>query len=46
MANDLQKGQEDLLRLVAESDLFLVRYEWQRPTLEDVFLHLVTSNGE
>jgi ABC-2 type transport system ATP-binding protein len=36
--NDLEKAKEELLGIIAQSGVVLNRYEWVRPTLEDVFL--------
>lgn len=38
--NDLQVGKEQLFPLIAQQGLAVNRYEWLRPTLEDVFLAL------
>ncbi|MGD2077170.1 MAG: ABC transporter ATP-binding protein [Chloroflexota bacterium] len=36
--NDREKAKEELLGIIAQSGVVLNRYEWVRPTLEDVFL--------
>lgn len=36
--DDLTAAKQALLPLVVEHDLLLSRYEWERPSLEDVFL--------
>ena len=36
--DDVAAGKSALLPLAVEHDLLLNRYEWERPTLEDVFL--------
>jgi len=42
---DRAQARRELLSLVAQSQLILSRYELVRPTLEDVFLHLVNREG-
>ena len=37
---DRMMGKTRLLKLIAESDLALSRYEWVRPSLEEVFLSI------
>lgn len=41
--NDSAQAKADLPELVFQAGLALRRYEWSRPTLEDVFLRLVGS---
>lgn len=38
---DFERARSELPALVAAAGLIVQRYEWSRPTLEDVFLHLV-----
>ncbi|PKO13482.1 MAG: ABC transporter ATP-binding protein [Chloroflexi bacterium HGW-Chloroflexi-10] len=40
MVSDMAAGQEYLLPMLAEAGLPLARFEWVRPTLEEVFLEL------
>lgn len=40
LANDVQRGKEELLAIVVKHDLHVVRYEWVRPSLEDIFLKI------
>lgn len=37
-ANDLSTAKKELIEIVARHGLILNRYEWVRPTLEDIFL--------
>jgi hypothetical protein len=36
--NNIEEGKHALLSLAAEHHLILNRYEWVRPTLEEIFL--------
>lgn len=38
--SDVEAGKRALLRLVAQYNLVLNRYEWVRPTLEEIFLEV------
>jgi hypothetical protein len=38
-------AKAEALAVVARSGAAIVRFEWVRPTLEDVFLELVGENG-
>jgi hypothetical protein len=38
--NDLQIGKQSLFPIIAQQGLTVNRYEWLRPTLEDIFLAL------
>ncbi len=38
VVNDVAHGKQALLPLVLQPDLILTRYEWVRPTLEEIFL--------
>ncbi|MBN2005729.1 MAG: ABC transporter ATP-binding protein [Anaerolineae bacterium] len=38
MVNDVAHGKQALLPLALQPDLILTRYEWVRPTLEEIFL--------
>jgi len=40
MVQDVSRGKRELLPLVMAHDLSLNRYEWVRPSLEDIFLQL------
>lgn len=40
MVQDVQRGKQELVPLVLAHDLLLNRYEWVRPSLEDIFLQL------
>jgi ABC-2 type transport system ATP-binding protein len=40
LVRDVGRGKHDLLPLAAASGLPLIRYEWVRPSLEDIFLEL------
>jgi ABC-2 type transport system ATP-binding protein len=40
MVSDIQAGKQNLLQIVAQSGLPIVRMEWVRPSLEEVFLEL------
>ena len=42
MVQDVSRGKQELLPLVMAHDLSLNRYEWVRPSLEDIFLQLST----
>ena len=44
-ASDPALAGPDLLRIVAESGLSLARFERARPSLEDIFLRLVTGSS-
>ncbi len=45
VVSDLDRAKQDLMGLAAQSGLVLTRYEMVRPSLEDVFVRLV-SEGE
>ncbi len=38
VVNDVAHGKQALLPLIVQPDLILTRYEWVRPTLEEIFL--------
>ncbi|MGC9396499.1 MAG: ATP-binding cassette domain-containing protein [Anaerolineae bacterium] len=38
VVNDVAHGKQALLPLVVQQDVILTRYEWVRPTLEEIFL--------
>jgi ABC-2 type transport system ATP-binding protein len=38
VVNDVAHGKQALLPLVLQQDIILTRYEWVRPTLEEIFL--------
>lgn len=38
--SDVRTAKHELLRLVSNSGLILNRYEWERPSLEDIFLRI------
>jgi len=40
MVQDVQRGKQELVSLVLSNELLLNRYEWVRPSLEDIFLEL------
>jgi len=40
MVSDIQAGKMNLMQIVAQSGLPIVRVEWVRPSLEEVFLEL------
>ncbi len=40
---DEAKAKQEILPFLVENELVLTRYEWERPTLEDVFLSLSDS---
>jgi ABC-2 type transport system ATP-binding protein len=40
MVSDIQAGKQNLLQMVTQSGLPIVRVEWVRPSLEEVFLEL------
>ena len=40
MVSDIQAGKQNLLQIVTQSGLPIVRVEWVRPSLEEVFLEL------
>ena len=40
--NDIQRSKKELLKIVGDSGLILNRYEWVRPSLEDIFLRIST----
>jgi len=42
MVQDVPRGKRELLPLIASHGLVLERYEWVRPSLEDIFLQLST----
>ncbi len=42
MVQDVQRGKHELLPLVLAHDILLNRFEWVRPSLEDIFLQLST----
>ena len=44
--SDMEAGKRAVLPLVVAHDLVLTRYEWKRPSLEEVFLSLSTSTNE
>jgi hypothetical protein len=43
---DIETGKRSILPLVVAHGLVLTRYEWIRPSLEEVFLTLSTSTPE
>jgi ABC-2 type transport system ATP-binding protein len=43
---DIDTGKRSILPLVVAHDLVLTRYEWVRPSLEEVFLTLSRSTPE
>jgi ABC-2 type transport system ATP-binding protein len=40
MVQDVPQARQNLLPMIVEHDLGLLRYEWVRPSLEDIFLQL------
>jgi len=38
--SDIQTSKRELLRIVGDSELILNRYEWVRPSLEEIFLRI------
>lgn len=40
MVHSVPRGKQELIRLVVAHDLVLNRYEWVRPSLEEIFLQL------
>jgi ABC-2 type transport system ATP-binding protein len=42
MVQDVPQAKQSLLPMIVEHDLELLRYEWVRPSLEDIFLQLST----
>jgi ABC-2 type transport system ATP-binding protein len=46
LVKDLERGKRELPVLLARSSLVLIRYEMVRPSLEDVFLKLVTQGDD
>lgn len=40
LVQDVNRGKQELLPLVVSHGLVLTRYEWVRPSLEDIFLQL------
>jgi ABC-2 type transport system ATP-binding protein len=44
-AKDVDAAKHILPRLIAESELTLLRYELTLPSLEDIFIELVSSEG-
>jgi ABC-2 type transport system ATP-binding protein len=40
MVQDVPRGKQELLALISRHKLVLNRYEWVRPTLEEIFLQL------
>jgi hypothetical protein len=38
VVNDVAHGKQALLPLILRQDVILTRYEWVRPTLEEIFL--------
>jgi hypothetical protein len=42
MVQDVPRGKLELMPLVVAHGLVLERYEWVRPSLEDIFLQLST----
>ncbi|MCK4246510.1 DUF4162 domain-containing protein, partial [Candidatus Bipolaricaulota bacterium] len=44
-AKDVDAAKHVLPRLIAESELTLLRYELTLPSLEDIFIELVSNGG-
>jgi len=44
-AKDVDAAKHELPRLIAESELTLLRYELTMPSLEDIFIELVSNGG-
>jgi len=40
--SDIQTSKKEMLKIIGESGLLLNRYEWVRPSLEDIFLRIST----
>jgi len=40
VVSDVERGRRSILPLIVEHDLQLDRYEWARPTLEEIFLEI------
>lgn len=40
LVKDMERGKQELLPIVLDHGLVLTRYEWVRPSLEDIFLQL------
>jgi ABC-2 type transport system ATP-binding protein len=38
--NDMEKAKKSILQMVVENNLYLSRYEWVRPSLEEIFLQV------
>jgi ABC-type uncharacterized transport system ATPase subunit len=43
---DVETAKRELMAAAVQSGLILTRYEMVRPSLEDVFLRLVSEGGE
>jgi hypothetical protein len=44
--SDIPRAKQALIPLVLENHLVLERYQWVRPSLEDIFLQVSTSGGD
>ncbi|MBI9044842.1 MAG: ABC transporter ATP-binding protein [Anaerolineaceae bacterium] len=43
MVSDVDKAKKEMLQMVVAHNLILERYEWVKPSLEDIFLQVSTS---